>query len=236
MSGETPGLFVCWSFEEKTFVKESLGTMFKMLIKIGRFAHYATLTGGRGGGGGGLCSLCYADGEGSKVPRAKRQTAKHQTAKHQEQSAKQQSGKSKAAKSLVLWCLVLCCLVLCSWYFAPKRGRRVKRQEQSTVWQTAKHQDTKWQEQSSKWWCVKIAVWHWRSVTAKDLLPWGQHLVFILFGKQWQSGDSVKVHMGLGLPDVHARKTRFFFVEEYLHRMETSILTYTWPFYSSLAD
>ena len=38
----------CWSFTEKTLVKQNLGTMFKILLEIGRFTHYAF---GRGGGG-----------------------------------------------------------------------------------------------------------------------------------------------------------------------------------------
>ena len=31
----------CWSFTEKTLVKQNLGTGFKILLKIGRFTHYA---------------------------------------------------------------------------------------------------------------------------------------------------------------------------------------------------
>ena len=43
--------------EEKIFVKESLGTMFKILLKIGHFAHYATLK-WEGGGGNGCHPSC----------------------------------------------------------------------------------------------------------------------------------------------------------------------------------
>ena len=43
MSGETPGLFVCWSFEEKTFAKPRYDVQ---NVDQNRP----------------LCSLCYADG------------------------------------------------------------------------------------------------------------------------------------------------------------------------------
>ena len=106
-----------------------------------------------------LCSLCYADGEGSKVPRAKHQTAKCQeqstkqqsgkskvarakcqTAKYQEQSAKQQSGKSKVAKSLALWCLVLCSQGGLSANSKVPNSKTPRAKHQTAKCQTAKHQ------------------------------------------------------------------------------------------------
>ena len=133
-------------------------------------------------GRGGLCSLCYADDEGTKAPRAKCQTAKRQ-----EQS-------SKESGALVFGALVFGALLLvfCSpgGDKAPRaKCQTAKHQEQSTKQQSAKQQSTKhkessvlvfgallfgtlppspstkskaarakWQEQSSKWWCVKIQM------------------------------------------------------------------------------